>query len=219
MRTTDWLGALAPHAARLSEASIARLLAADPSLIRSSAQRVGPIFASFARQRIDREAWEALWGIARLRGIGRGLSEMFDGAHVNLSEGRPALHTALRSALGAGEFPAQARASAAAARLDMQRWVTELDATPVTDIVNVGIGGSDLGPRLAIEALRDFDRGRYRVHFLSNVDGNAAHHLLRSLDPTRTAVILVSKTFSTQETLLNGAILRAWLGSDEGCSP
>jgi glucose-6-phosphate isomerase len=215
LRTTDWLGLLAPHAARLADASIARLLASDPASIRASSQRVGPIFASFARQRIDRAAWDALWNVAQLRGVGPGLSAMFDGEHVNLSENRPALHTALRSDLGAGTVAASARASAAAARVQMQRWIAELDASPVTDIVNVGIGGSDLGPRLALEALRDFDRGRYRVHFLSNVDGNAAHHLLRGLDPARTAVILVSKTFSTQETLLNGAILRAWLGGEE----
>ncbi|PZO05198.1 MAG: glucose-6-phosphate isomerase, partial [Lysobacteraceae bacterium] len=82
-------------------------------------------------------------------------------------------------------------------------------------MVNIGIGGSDLGPRLAVDALRDFHDGRLRVHFLANVDGSAAQHLLRSLDPARTAAILVSKSFGTQETLLNGAIVRDWLGGSE----
>ncbi|MBP6596353.1 MAG: glucose-6-phosphate isomerase, partial [Arenimonas sp.] len=77
------------------------------------------------------------------------------------------------------------------------------------------IGGSDLGPRLAVDALKDFHDGRFRVHFLTNVDGSAAQHLLRGLDPARTAAILVSKTFGTQETLLNGALLREWLGGAE----
>jgi glucose-6-phosphate isomerase len=91
----------------------------------------------------------------------------------------------------------------------------QLAQSGVTDVVNVGIGGSDLGPRLAVDALKDFHDGRFRVHFLTNVDGSAAQHLLRGLDPARTAGILVSKTFSTQETLLNGALLRDWLGGSD----
>jgi glucose-6-phosphate isomerase len=121
----------------------------------------------------------------------------------------------LRSTHGDGDRVAEARRQAADARAGMARWIEDLDASDVTDIVNVGIGGSDLGPRLALEALRDVDRGRYRVHFLSNVDGSAAQHLLRRLDPARTAAILVSKSFGTQETLLNGEILRGWLGGAE----
>ncbi|MGO4779113.1 glucose-6-phosphate isomerase, partial [Lysobacter sp. 2RAB21] len=84
----------------------------------------------------------------------------------------------------------------------------------VTDIVSVGIGGSDLGPRLAVDALTGATPGRFRVHFLSNVDGHAAQRTLAGLDPKRTAALLISKTFGTQETLLNGGILRDWLGDD-----
>jgi len=81
-------------------------------------------------------------------------------------------------------------------------------------VINVGIGGSDLGPRLAADALQDFADGRFRLHFLNNADAGATHRLMRELDPARTAVVLVSKSFGTQETLLNGELLRPWLGDD-----
>ena len=81
------------------------------------------------------------------------------------------------------------------------------------DIVSIGIGGSDLGPRLVVDALATHD-ARFRLHFISNVDGNAAERVLAGLDPARTAAIVISKTFGTQETLLNGGIVRAWLGDD-----
>ncbi len=97
----------------------------------------------------------------------------------------------------------------------MAQLVAGLEASDVTDIVNVGIGGSDLGPRLVVDALKDFGTGRFRVHFLTNVDGSDAQHLLKQLDPAHTAAILVSKTFGTQETLLNGAVVRDWLGGSD----
>jgi len=96
----------------------------------------------------------------------------------------------------------------------MELLTEQLAASAVTDIVSVGIGGSDLGPRLVVDALREHHEGRFRVHFIGNVDGSGAHRLLPTLDPKRTAVILVSKSFSTQETHLNGQILRQWLGDD-----
>ena len=81
-------------------------------------------------------------------------------------------------------------------------------------MVSIGIGGSDLGPRLVVDALSPPTPGRFRVHFVSNVDGAAAQRVLAGLDPARTAAIMVSKTFGTQETLLNGGIARDWLGND-----
>ena len=212
MRTLAWLDALSPHAARLTEARLSDVIRSDPDRARAMALRVGPLYASFARQRVDAPAWAALLDLAQA--IPTALRAQFDGEPVNRAEARPALHTALRSGLGQGEVAAPARAQAQAAQAQMRSWVEALDASDVSDVVHVGIGGSDLGPRLALDALRDFDRGRYRVHFLANVDGSAAQDVLRGLDPARTAAILVSKSFGTQETLLNGALLRQWLGSD-----
>ncbi|MCC8445290.1 glucose-6-phosphate isomerase, partial [Xanthomonas translucens] len=97
----------------------------------------------------------------------------------------------------------------------MRALIQALAQTDVTDIVSVGIGGSDLGPRLVADALRPFEGARFRVHFVSNVDGAAMQRTLATLDPARTAGVLISKTFGTQETLLNGQILRDWLGGSE----
>jgi glucose-6-phosphate isomerase len=190
----------------------AGLLPADAARAAEFALRVGPIYASFARQRLDAEARDALFELARAAGLPGAMRALVEGERVNTSEGRPALHTALRSDLGQSAAAREARALALAARGRMDALHAALEASDVTDIVSVGIGGSDLGPRLAVDALRDFHAGRFRVHFLTNIDGSAAQHLLCGLDPARTAGILVSKSFGTQETLLNGALLRDWMG-------
>jgi len=215
MHAPDWLHALSPHAARLTDLRLNRLVRDDPARARDFALRVGPVYASFARQKIDRPAREALLALAAARDFPGALRALFEGETVNRSEGRAALHSALRGNTGSSSVVAAARAQAAQARDGLRRWVAELDASPVSDIVNIGIGGSDLGPRLAVEALREQDRRRFRFHFLSNVDGSAAQHLLRGLDPARTAAIMVSKTFGTQETLLNGTLLREWMGGSD----
>ena len=209
----EW-AALSEHAARLVDRPLASLIEEDPRRATELSLRVGPVYANFARQRVDRAAWAHLAAMARSAKVPEGVRAMFDGAIVNPSEGRPALHTALRSALGRGAVVESARAQVAAALERMRALVPALRASEVTDIVNVGIGGSDLGPRLAVEALRDFDDGRFRVHFLNNADAGATTALMARLDPARTAVVLVSKSFGTQETLLNAALLRPWLGDD-----
>ncbi|MBB5016335.1 glucose-6-phosphate isomerase [Rehaibacterium terrae] len=215
MRSTPRMDVLGAHAARLVDRRIPELVAEDPVRAAGRALRVGPLYANFARHRLDADAWQALFGLAGDAGVPAAIRALFDGAEVNASERRPALHTALRSSLGASAVARDAHRLAGEARAQMDGLVAALAASDVTDIVNVGIGGSDLGPRLAVDALRDFHSGRFRVHFLANVDGSAAQHLLRGLDPARTAAILVSKSFGTQETLLNGAILRDWLGGGE----
>ena len=213
----DLHAALAPHARRLSGTRITDLLAADPARAADFALRVGPIHASFARQRYDRLALAALLDLAGAGGaaLPAAFRALFEGEKVNVSEDRPALHVALRSTLGNGQVARDASVQAAGVRARMAGLVDALAGSGVTDIVNVGIGGSDLGPRLAVDALKDFHDGRFRLHFLTNVDGSDVQHLLAGLDPQRTAGILVSKSFGTQETLLNGAVLRDWLGGAE----
>ncbi len=206
---------LRQHGQRVRRLALREMVAADASRADRLAVRVGPIYASFARQHIDTDALGALFALAREADAAGALRRLFDGADVNLSEGRPALHTALRSDRGAGSVAAAARSAAAQARDQMDRVHDAIVGSGVTDVINVGIGGSDLGPRLAVDALRDFHDGRLRVHFLANVDGSAAQHLLGRLDPARTAAVLVSKSFGTQETLLNGAIVRDWLGGSD----
>lgn len=206
---------LQSHAARLSGASIAGLLKDEPERINAQAVQVGPLYATFARQRYDAQAWDALLALGRERDLAGAFQRLFDGETVNVTEGRAALHTALRGDLSSAPLAREAYRTAAQVRLRMRDLIRALEASEVTDIISVGIGGSDLGPRLVADALRGPLPGRFRVHFISNVDGAAAQRVLAPLDPARTAAIFISKTFGTQETLLNGAIVRDWLGGSE----
>lgn len=213
----DPAGWLAPHAARLSATHLADLLEADPARALDLSLKVGPVYASFARQRYDREALAALVALAGPAGVGlpEAFRALFEGCKVNTSEERPALHVALRSSLTDSAASREAADLAAQARARMATLAEQLAASGVTDVVNVGVGGSDLGPRLVVDALRDYHDGRFRLHFVANMDGSDAQHVLDGLDPQRTAAVLVSKSFGTRETLLNGALLRDWLGGGE----
>jgi glucose-6-phosphate isomerase len=207
--------ALVPHATRLAGRKATELSASAPARATALSLRVGPVYANFARQGYDAEALEALEGLGRDAGLKEAFGRLFDGEIVNITEGRAALHTALRGDLSRAAAARQAFSTAAEVRQRMGELVRELEASDITDIVSVGIGGSDLGPRLVADALRDPVPAKLRVHFISNVDGAAAQRTLATLDPAKTAAVLISKTFGTQETLLNGRILADWLGSSE----
>jgi len=204
---------LRTHAQRLSTTAVSRLVQDDAQRARSMALRVGPLYANFARQRYDAQALDALFALAERVDLAGAMRRLLDGATVNVTEGRAALHTALRGDSSDAPLARECASLAREARARMAGIIESLAAGEVTDIVSVGIGGSDLGPRLVADALA-LPGARFRVHFLSNVDGNAAQRVLAGLDPARTAAILISKTFSTQETLLNGRIVRDWLGDD-----
>jgi glucose-6-phosphate isomerase len=205
--------ALRAHAQRLRQRPLAALIAADPGRSTDLALRSGALYANFSRQHYDREAIEALFALADAADLAGAMRRLFDGHPVNITEGRSALHTALRSELSEAAHARDASAQARAARARMATLVERIRASGVTDVVSVGIGGSDLGPRLVADALGHGADG-LRVHFVSNVDGNAISRTLAALDPARTAAILISKTFGTQETLLNGRVVRDWLGDD-----
>jgi glucose-6-phosphate isomerase len=208
--------AFAQHAARLRGTSLRALCAADPARGKRHVLSVAGLRADFSRQLLDDAALDALLALAEAAGHRAAVAALIGGDDVNTTEGRPALHTALRDF---GTSPRTSRAAAAAGeaaavRARMRQLCAEWDAdAQIRDVIHVGIGGSDLGPRLACEALAGASAPRLRVHFLANVDGHAAAALLARLDPQRTRVCLVSKSFGTQETLLNGALLRDWLGA------
>jgi glucose-6-phosphate isomerase len=206
---------LKAQADRLATADPTSMLQTDPGRATDLAIRVGPLYANFARQGYDREALASLNALAESASLDVAYRRLFDGETVNVTEGRAALHTALRGNLSQAVAAREAFATASEVRQRMARLVAELEASGLTDIVSVGIGGSDLGPRLVADALRDPLPSKLRVHFLSNVDGAAAQRTLAPLDPEKTAAVLISKTFGTQETLLNGTILREWLGGSE----
>ena len=214
---------LAAEASRLRARHL-RDLVAEPGRAAKYGRRVGPLFVDLSRQKLDDAALAVLGGILEASRWGDARDAMFRGDAINRSERRAVLHTALRS--GESSLPALAPPAVlshvAGTQDRMARLVEAIHggvdggfglAPGVTDVVNLGIGGSDLGPRLAVEALRDFDVGKVRCHFLPNVDGHRTAALMRTLDPKRTLVLLVSKSFTTQETLLNGTVLREWLVS------
>jgi len=167
------------------------------------------------RQRITPDDLGLMHDIATASGVLRAHKAMMSGEIVNLSEGRPALHTLLRAEDHAHPSLNEVLATrsrievfARAVRSDQWRGAT---AEPITDVINIGIGGSDAGPRMVARALAGLADGP-KLHFVSNVDGSAIAGLLPRLDPRRTLVIVSSKSFSTRETLLNARAVLAWLG-------
>jgi len=217
--------ALAGHARRLAATPVRALFAADPSRFEHCSREACGLLFDFSRQRLDAAAFDALVALAESRGLGARVAALFAGAEVNPSEKRPALHTLLR--VPAGQAPAGLAAEHAevlAVRARCAAFVREVHegrrtgagGARFTDVVSIGIGGSDLGPAMATAALVPHDAGLLRTHFVSNVDGTQFADLAPVLDPARTLVIVCSKTFTTQETLANAGRVRAWLAGRLG---
>lgn len=217
------LQSLAREAARVAPRHLRELLS-EPDRHARFSRRVGPLLFDFSKQKLDDAALDALGAIAQACGWEARRDAMFAGDVLNTSERRPVLHTALRAIESKLTSPApqavRDEIDATLARMAALVDALERDAASgygipsgITDIVNLGIGGSDLGPRLAVEALSAYHSGRFRLHFLPNVDGHEIAALMRRLDPKRTLVLLVSKSFTTQETLLNGQVLREWIAN------
>ncbi len=214
------------EARRLSSRPVRELFASDPERFARFSREACGLLLDFSRQRIDAEALAALVGHAEQAGLGARIGAMFDGAIVNESENRAALHTLLRAPAGTPLPPALAalHAEVLAVRAQCRAFVAAVHAGRLTgatgerftDVVNVGIGGSDLGPAMATLALAPYDAGLLRTHFVSNVDGTQFADLAPALDPARTLVIVCSKTFTTQETLANARRLREWLAGRLG---
>lgn len=207
----DWQ-AVQTHARRCQARPIREITAAEAGREKAFSRRLGPLYFNFARQHIDAEAMADLQQRLLASGIGDQARAMFDGARINSSEDRAVLHTALRSDLGATAVAHRAHRDAMAALEQMEAVAVKLRAKGVTEIISVGIGGSDLGPRLVLDALSEYAQGGFNVHFLSSADGMHLDRFITELDPARTAVLLVSKSFNTQETLINGTVLKRWLG-------
>lgn len=173
----------------------------------------------YAKTNIDRDTRADLLGLADMMGVAAKRDAMFAGEKINDTEGRAVLHTALRNLDGGpmmvdGQdvMPAVLETLAR-----MRRFADEVRAGDITDIVNIGIGGSDLGPAMAVAALRPYHDGP-RCHFVSNVDGAHIADTLRGLDAKRTLVIVASKTFTTIETMTNARTAKAWM-VDHGGNP
>jgi glucose-6-phosphate isomerase len=217
---------LAEHVDRLARVHLRDLLK-DAARGKRLRHRSGPILLDLSRQKLDDAALEALGAHVEASGWQAARDAMFAGAPINTSEHRAVLHTALRAS--GSQLPSPAPREALQ---EIEQTLQRIDALVhavglgdasrfgvapgITDVVNIGIGGSDLGPRLAVRALAPYHVPGLRSHFLTNVDGQSAYELMHQLDPRRTLVVVVSKTFTTQETLLNGTVLRDWISRAYG---
>ncbi|MBM3555201.1 MAG: glucose-6-phosphate isomerase [Alphaproteobacteria bacterium] len=220
--------ALDQHRREIGERSLRELFAADPKRFERLSLSLDGLFLDLSKQRITPETIDLLCAFARDRGLPEAIRRLFAGERVNATEGRAALHMALRNPAdrpmpldGKDVMPEVAAARAAVgAFAEAIRGGRRLgsEGRRISDVVAIGIGGSHLGPRLAVEALAPHADGP-KIHFLSNIDGGPVHDLLGRLDPAATLFVVASKTFGTLETMANARAARRWLverlGEDE----
>ena len=221
---TVW-GRLAAEASRLSGRTLREMFAADPDRFSAHSAGLEDLLIDFSKERIDAGAMSALFALARARRVEERRAALFSGGAVNTTEGRAALHMALRS--GAGDVVQVEGADVMPdIRATLERFLAFAedvrsgrfaapDGRAFSDVINIGIGGSDLGPAMVTRALAP-DADGPRLHFVSNVDGAHLADVVRGLDPATTLVIVASKSFTTQETMLNARSAAAWLGPDAG---
>jgi glucose-6-phosphate isomerase len=175
------------------------------------------IFADLSKGLIDGETLALLLELARECNIERRRDAMFAGEPINMTEGRAVLHTALRAPRGAGPHSSEIHDVLDRMLVYAER-IRDTSASGIRHVVNIGIGGSDLGPQMVVPALDAYCQRGLKFHFVSNVDGHDIAPVLRELNPSETLFVIASKTFTTQETMANARVAREWFlahgGSD-----
>jgi glucose-6-phosphate isomerase len=182
----------------------------------------GDVTIDFSKQRIDQSALDALLALGAAAGVSERRQAMADGEALNVTEGRAARHMALRAPAEDDRF-ADVAADVSAVRNRFLAFADNVrsgriaasDGAPFSDVINLGIGGSDLGPLLIDQALAPYRSGP-RLHFVSNVDGAHLADTLKSLEPARTLVLVASKSFTTLETMMNAQAARSWIAGALG---
>ncbi|GAC1607714.1 MAG: glucose-6-phosphate isomerase [Ramlibacter sp.] len=189
--------------------------AADAQRFNAFGQEAPHVFADLSKNRIDRAVQALLFQLARECGVEAHRDAMFAGERINTTEQRQVKHWLLRSPRGESTDP---DAALVHATLDaMLAFAEKIRADPaITDVVNIGIGGSDLGPRMAVTALDEFVLPGKRFHFVSNVDGHELAAVLRRVRPDSTLFLIASKTFTTLETMQNARSARSWFEQQGG---
>ena len=213
--------ALETHAAQLRSAHLRDLFAAAPDRFEKFSRREVNLLVDFSRQRVTEQTIALLIELAKARNLSGRIEAMFSGEKINTTEDRAVLHTALRNRSGrpvmldGKDVMGEVRAS-----LEKMRNFVEgvhggrihgATGKTFTDIVNIGIGGSDLGIVMATEALAKFRNRNLRLHCVSNIDGVQLADTLEKVDPARTLFVVCSKTFTTLETLTNAKLARQWI--------
>ena len=212
--------ALRSHFVEASGWHLRQLFAAEPQRFKRMSLSAAGLFLDYSKNRIDATTLQLLTNLAQERGVAQRRERMFAGEKINTTEHRSVLHTALRlprsASLMVGGQDVVKEVHSVLERVkhftDQVRSGSWLgySGKPITDVVNIGIGGSDLGPKMACLALRPFVHPRLTMHFVSNVDGHDIDAALSTLNPETTLFIIASKTFVTAETMLNARTARAW---------
>jgi len=222
-RTPLW-AELATQAARLIIVPVSELFERDPGRFERFSREQAGLLMDFSRQRLDEIALAKLCQLADAVGLRERIEAMWRGEHINTTEDRAVLHVALRQPPGAGIGGPEIEKQVMAERTRMLGFAQGVRDGTVKGstgqafrlVVNIGIGGSDLGPAMAVQALHAFAAGAPRCEFVSNIDGVYLAQVLASADPATTLFIVCSKTFTTLETLTNARTARAWLAGRIG---
>ncbi len=213
--------ALAAHRREMEGCHLRDLFAADPDRFRRFSLCLDDLLLDYSKNLVTEKTLSLLLDLARAAALPAWTEKMFRGEKINFTENRAVLHVALRNRSNAPILVDDEDVMPAvnAVLEKMRRFSGDLregrwrghTGKPIRDIVNIGIGGSDLGPVMVTEALRPYWHPELRPHFVSNVDGTHIAETLRGLDPEATLFIVASKTFTTQETLTNAHTARDWL--------
>ncbi len=218
--------ALADHHAQVKDLHMRDLFAQDPQRFSTFSLRLGTVLFDYSKNRVTEETMRLLRDLAVRAGLPDRIEAMFHGQKINATEGRAVLHTALRNRSsrpvyvdGVDVMPAVnavlEKMHAFAEKVRSGKW-RGFTNKRVTDVVNIGIGGSDLGPLMVTHALAPYGDPKLRVHFVSNVDGTHLAETLKNLSPETTLFLVASKTFTTQETMTNAHSARNWLLDQAG---
>ncbi|MET8376307.1 glucose-6-phosphate isomerase [Streptomyces microflavus] len=219
-QTPEWT-ALAKHREEFGATQLRELFAQQPDRGTACTLRVGDLHLDYSKHLVTDETLRLLRELAAATGVAELRDAMFRGEKINTTEDRAVLHTALRAPRSAvievdGENVVPAvhavldKMAAFAEKVRAGEWNGHT-GRPIKNIVNIGIGGSDLGPAMAYEVLRSFTDRSLTVRFVSNVDGADLHEAVRDLDPAETLFVIASKTFTTIETITNATSARDWL--------
>ncbi|MEE9325729.1 MAG: glucose-6-phosphate isomerase [Cocleimonas sp.] len=219
INTPAWLDLL-DHHKRVKKDHMVDLFDQDPQRFSRYSIQFNDMLLDYSKNRITQETLDLLFNLARQAGVEEWRDKMFSGEKINNTEGRAVLHTALRNRSGKPVFVDDENIMPAietelekmrvfSDKIRSGQWIGYA-GLPITNVVNIGIGGSDLGPNMVCRALAPYAHNNIRVHFVSNVDGSHIDQMLNYLRPETTLFIVASKTFTTQETLTNANTAKKW---------
>ena len=216
--------ALQAHQSALAPVHLLTLFKQDPQRFDKFSLSFNDILLDYAKQPVNSETIKLLLALARQQELEEWIARLFSGEKINNTENRAALHSALRGEHSIVVDGEDVMPNVRSVLKQMAQFTTAVrngeykgySGKPFTDVVNIGIGGSDLGPVMVSEALKPYASTKITPHFVSNVDGTQLYETLRQLDPATTLFIIASKTFTTQETLTNAHSAREWFLA-QGC--